>query len=75
MIRPSAWAWTVSVAVLLSYITGLNLNDMDMHPFAHPDWVRPVEYGLILLALAYDLFRQRRKSKQMPEQASVFSET
>ena len=71
VIRPSAWAWTASIAVLLSYITGLNLSDMDMHPFAHPDWVRPVEYGLILLALAYDLFRRRRKSKLMPEQASA----
>ena len=71
VIRPSAWAWTASIAVLLSYITGLNLSDMDMHPFAHPDWVRPVEYGLILLALAYDLFRRRRKSKLTPEQASA----
>lgn len=58
-IRPTAWAWTASVAVLLSYITGLNLNNMEMHPFAHPDWVRPLEYGLILLALLYDLFRRR----------------
>ena len=75
VIRPSAWAWTASVAVLLSYITGLNLNDMDMHPFAHPDWVRPVEYGLILLALGYDLLRHRRKPRQMAEQASVHSGT
>ncbi len=58
-IRPSAWAWTASVAVLLSYITGLNLSNMEMHPFAHPAWVRPLEYGLILLALLYDLFRRR----------------
>lgn len=75
VIRPSAWAWTASVAVLLSYITGLNLNNMDMHPFAHPDWIRPVEYGLILLALAYDLFRQHRTSRQTPEQAHMPSET
>ncbi len=60
-IRPSAWAWTASVAVLLSYITGLNLNNMEMHPFAHPDWVRPLEYGLILLALSYDVFRWKSK--------------
>ena len=60
-IRPSAWAWMASVAVLLSYITGLNLNNMEMHPFAHPDWVRPLEYGLILLALSYDIFRWRSK--------------
>ena len=60
-IRPSVWAWTASVVVLLSYITGLNLNDMDLHPFAHPSWVRPLEYGLILLALAYDIWRRARR--------------
>ena len=60
-IRPSTWAWTASVAVLLSYITGLNLDNMEMHPFAHPDWVRPLEYGLILLALSYDIFRWRSR--------------
>jgi len=73
VIRPSAWAWTASVAVLLSYITGLNLDNMDMHPFAHPDWVRPLEYGLILLALAYDIFRWRRRSDRVPEQTYVHS--
>jgi len=74
VIRPSAWTWTASVAVLLSYITGLNLDNMDMHPFAHPDWVRPLEYGLILLALAYDIFRWRRMSDHMPEQTCVHSD-
>ncbi|MCY4223565.1 MAG: hypothetical protein OXF06_01905 [Bacteroidetes bacterium] len=64
VLRPSAWAWTASVAVLLSYITGLNLNNFDMHPFAHPDWVRPVEYGLILLAIGYDLYRCNRQIEQ-----------
>lgn len=67
VIRPSVWAWTASVAVLLSYITGLNLNNFDMHPFAHPDWLRPLEYGVILLAIFYDLVRHRlrdhKKSK------------
>ena len=63
-IRPSAWAWVASVTVLLSYITGLNLDNMDMHPFAHPDWVRPLEYGFILLALSYDIFRRRYNSVQ-----------
>ena len=67
-IRPSAWAWTASVAVLLSYITGLNLSNMDMHPFAHPDWVRPLEYGLILLALVYDIYRHSRTSMAISEQ-------
>ena len=58
-IVPSAFAWTASVAVFLGYVTGLNLNDGDLHPYQQPAWVRPLEFGLILLALAYDLFRRR----------------
>jgi len=61
VIRPSAWAWTASVAVLLSYVTGLNLDDLQMEPFGHPWWVRPVEYGLIMLAMAYDVSRRVRR--------------
>ena len=61
-IRPSAWAWTASVTVLLSYITGLNLNDLGMEPFGHPSWVRPVEYGLILIAIVYDVLRHQRRN-------------
>lgn len=68
-IRPSAWAWTASVAVLLSYVTGLNLDNMDMHPFGHPAWVRPVEYGLILLALTHDIFMRKRRSRRTPSGA------
>ena len=58
-IAPSAFAWTASVAVFLGYVTGLNLNDGDLQPYQQPAWVRPLEFGLILLALAYDLFRRR----------------
>ena len=60
-IRPSAWAWTASLAVLLAYVTGINLDDLQMDPFGHPAWVRPVEYGLIVLALAYDVMRSARR--------------
>ena len=61
VIRPSAWAWTASVAVLLSYVTGLNLDNLQMEPFGHPLWVRPVEYGLIVLAMLYDVRRRARR--------------
>lgn len=60
-IRPSAWAWTASVATLLAYVTGINLNDLQMDPFAHPVWVPPLEYGLILVAMAYDAFRRESR--------------
>ncbi|MYD72425.1 MAG: DUF2029 domain-containing protein [Acidobacteria bacterium] len=55
---PSAWAWTASVAVLLSYTTGLNLQDYTMDPYAQPLWVRWLEFGLILGALGFDWTRR-----------------
>jgi hypothetical protein len=62
-IRPSPWAWTASVAVLLSYATGLNLQDMSLHPFGHPPWVPVVEYGAVGLAAAAGIaFGRRRES-------------
>ena len=60
-IRPSAWAWTASLVALLAYVTGINLDDLQMDPFGHPAWVRPVEYGLIALALAFDVLRSARR--------------
>lgn len=65
-IRPSAWAWTASVAVLLAYVTGMNLDDLQMDPFGHPVWVRPLEYGLILLAMSYDGMRAVRRAPARP---------
>ena len=62
-IRPSAWAWTASVAVLLSYATGLNLQEMNMHPFGHPWWVRPVEYGAIALAVVAGMVSRREQTR------------
>ena len=57
---PSVWAWIASLAVLLSYVVGLNLNDYSLQAYEQPTWVRPLEFGMILLALTYDLFRRRR---------------
>lgn len=58
-LTPSVSAWMASVAVLLAYVTGLNLTDDGLQPYQQPAWVRLVEYGLILLALTFDLFRRR----------------
>ena len=58
VIYPSLWAWTASWALFLSYITGLNLGNFDLEPYGHPAWVRPLEFGLILMALCVDIWRR-----------------
>ena len=63
VIYPSIWAWTASVALLLSYATALNLGIYDMDPFGHPGWLRPVEFGLILAAVAAEAWRRRRLAR------------
>ena len=60
VVFPSVWAWTASVAILLSYITGLNLPDYTLQPYEQPLWVRGLEFGLISLALAADIALRRR---------------
>ena len=61
VVFPSVWAWTASVAVLFSYITGLNLPDYTLQPYEQPIWGRGLEFGLILLALAMDFMLYRRR--------------
>ena len=63
-IRPSLWAWTASVVGLLSYATGLNLQDMNLHPFGHPPWVQVVEYGVIAIALAAGVVWRRKAASR-----------
>jgi hypothetical protein len=59
VVFPSIWAWTASAAVLLSYVTGLNLPDYTLQPYGQPLWIRGLEFGLIGLALAFDFSARR----------------
>ncbi len=58
-VYPTIWAWTASLAVMLSYVTGLNLQDYAMRPYGQPQWARGLEFGLILCGLGCDLIRRR----------------
>jgi len=62
VVHPSRWAWTAATAVLLAYVTGINLGTYDLEPFGQPVWVRPVEFGMILGAACIDVWRRRRGS-------------
>jgi len=67
-ITPSLTAWIASAAVLLSYATGLNLDEPKLSPYGHPDWVRPIEFGIIGLALVWDLYRSQTLYHSNPTQ-------
>ena len=68
VVFPSFWAWTASAAILLSYITGLNLPDYTLQPYGQPGWARGLQFGLILLALAADVAVRRRKGIRKEEE-------
>ena len=61
-IRPSRWAWTASVAVLLAYATGLQLMVLEGQPFDLPAWAWALEYGAIGVAAGVDVVRRCRDS-------------
>lgn len=56
---PSLTIWTASAAILLSYATGLNLENPELAPYEHPAWIRPVEFGIIGLVFLYNTWRRR----------------
>lgn len=55
------WPWVASFAVLLSYFTGQNIGDSGLAGYEQAVWVKTVEFGMIAIAVVFDVSRQRRK--------------
>ena len=53
-IYPNRTAWVCSIAVMLSYISGLNLQDTSLFAYQQPTWVVSVETLAIATALLLD---------------------
>jgi len=52
VIRPSMWAWISSVALLLSYASGINLDSgSELGSYQIPNWVLAIEFGVIVAAV------------------------
>jgi alpha-1,6-mannosyltransferase len=49
-LRPAAWSVVALAVVPLAYVHGLTLPASGLAPYEHPEWVRPVEVGVVLLA-------------------------
>lgn len=61
VIRPSLWAWTISVTALFAYASGINLPNSELQPYAHPSWIMALEYLPVVLAMAAAYFIKKRK--------------
>lgn len=59
-IKPSLSAWVASVAVLLSYVIGLNNPGSGLLGYQQPLWAVTIEFGAIFAALIYDLIYAKR---------------
>jgi len=64
-IKPSLWAWTASLMLLMSYISGINLGTSDLGSYQIPNWVLGVEFFIIFVALLGDLIIMRKASTSL----------
>jgi Glycosyl transferase family 2 len=60
------WPFAATVALPLSYLTGLNLGDDSLGPFEVHMAARLAEAGLLLSAIAWDVWRARRITSIAP---------
>ncbi|MYD78953.1 MAG: hypothetical protein F4239_08745 [Gammaproteobacteria bacterium] len=56
---PSAWAWTVSVTILLSYIVGLNIPGSELGNYQVAFSAQIIQLLSVAVALIYD-YRHNR---------------
>ena len=63
VVYPSRWSWTAAIALLAAYVTGLNLNGVDLGAYEQPLWVRWIEFGVIAVAGAADVLKPKLDRK------------
>ena len=59
-IAPTRRTVVLLAIVPLSYATGLNLGDPTLATYAQPVWVRPVEFGIVILATLSSAWPMKR---------------
>lgn len=63
-LRPSLWGTTALTTVMLSYVTGQNLQSATLEAFNHPGWVRPLEFLPVIAALGFEHVKKAAFLKQ-----------
>lgn len=57
VIRPSVWAWVLSISIMFSYASGINLNNTGLEAYQHSGWMLSIEFmppviAIILISLS-----------------------
>ena len=63
-IQPSLWAWTISLSILLSYATGLNLEDPTLQSYEIPNSIIALEYTVVVFAAVLTYLIKPRSNLQ-----------
>jgi len=63
VIRPRLWSWTLSVAVSLTYLTGLNLMESDLYAYEIAPPAFFIELIAVVMAIIIDVIRHRKSRK------------
>ena len=61
VLRSELWPWVASCSLLLSYATGLHLQDASLQAYQQPGWILLLEFGVIMAALIFDIWRHQRR--------------
>jgi|GEM_PF-2607630 len=64
--RPPLWPWAIAGLVPLAYLHGFFVPggmEAGLAPYQHPTWLRPIEFGLMGVAVIADLLWCRRRSR------------
>ena len=48
-IRPTLWAWAASLSIMLSYASGINLNNPSLQNYQIPNTILAIEFGVVIL--------------------------
>ncbi len=57
VIRPAAWSWSFSIALLLTYVTGINWIESGLRAYQMADWAVALEIIIVILAVALDRYK------------------
>jgi hypothetical protein len=62
VLRPSVWAWSLSITILLSYATGINLSNSGLEPYEHWPGIVALEFLPIAVIAIYFFIKNNKEA-------------